>query len=574
MTEAPRNPALARARQTVAALVAAGVEHVCVCPGGRSAPLVFAVEERPELTTTVHLDERVGGFFALGRARQSARPVAVVVTSGSAGANLMPAVVEANAGCVPLVVITADRPPEKIGWGERQSMDQHRLFGRHAVAFEDLGVPDGSRPDTELHRRVVRAVDAAVERGGVAHLNAPYREPLHPLQGDRWPDPPPLPPICRPVRAMRAPVRRHVDQLLEGRERVAVIVGAAPVEPGDRDAIVGFARASGAPVIVDPVSGLRGGALHGRVAHADLFIDSVGLEADVIVRVGPMPTSKRLTHWMRDAGAPIVVIDPGSRWREPLHADATFVDASARDALSSGTAVRCDQRWSAAWRAAESAAETAVAMLDGRGELPDEAAVSRAVHAAMAPGDVLHVASSMPIRDLDAFGGVRDDVVTVTANRGTNGIDGTVSTGLGAAQALEQGRAWIVLGDLAAQHDIGALAAATLGVRATIVVVNNAGGGIFRRLPMARFDGVFERYFTTPQQVDLKSVASGFGVPWRRLDGVAELRTALADSATYDGVCGVEVRVDAAANVEAWARALDAVREGAASAVSVARAGR
>jgi len=571
---APRNPAIARARQTVAALVAAGVEHVCVCPGGRSAPLVFAIEERPELSTTVHLDERVAGFFALGRARATGRPVAVLVTSGSAGANLAPAVVEATAGGVPLVVITANRPPEKIGWGERQSMDQTRLYGRHAVAFADLGVPEPGRPDVELHRMVVRAVDAAIEQGGVAHLDAPYREPLHPLAGDTWPDPPPVPALRRPIRAAASPVHAEVDAVLDGCSRVAVVVGTAAVSDADRAALHAFAEATGAPVLVDPVSGLRGGALAGRVAHADLFVDSVGLTPDAIVRVGPLPTSKRITHWMRDSGARIVVLDPQRQWREPLHVDATFVGASVPNALSGASRVRCDAAWTASWSTAEGLAIDALHMLAARGELPAEGAVARAVHRAMAPGDVLHVASSMPIRDLDAFGGVRDDVVRVSANRGTNGIDGTLSTGFGLAHGLDgSGRAWILVGDLAAQHDLGALACAALGLRATIVVVNNDGGGIFRRLPMARFEGVFDRYFTTPQTVDLAAVAQGFGVPWQRHVGVEGLGEVLAATRGHEGVCAVEVRVDAAENVEAWTRALQTVREGAASAVATQRHG-
>ncbi len=589
MWPAEQNPALAWARGIAEGLVASGVHHVCISPGARSAPLVFAISERTALRTTIHHDERAAAFFALGLARASARPVALVCTSGSAAANWFPAVVEASMGYVPLVLLSADRPPSLRDCGASQAIDQHGLFGGYVRWFTDPGVPPADPDACSRARRIIeRAVVTALgPRPGPVHVNLPFDEPLIPLAGDEWPlrlvDDAPVEALCTPSPGPPPAVAiAQARAALDTASRVVVICGASPMSATERAAARALADAFDAPLIADPISGMRWPD-DGRVSWAaDLMLgDAEVREAmvpDAFVRFGAMPTSKPVLRWLTELpDVPRVVLDPLGAWREPTWGTAVMIPG---DAVSAAEALSSHQQPGGAravWRATFDAVHRAVAdevdAAAARGELPDEGSVAATVVRSLRDGDALHVASSMPVRDVDALGRPSERAVHVFSNRGANGIDGMVSSALGAAVDVTRrgGRLTALLGDVAALHDLGGFAAAHAApMDATIVVVNNDGGGIFGMLPLAAFGEVSERAFGTPHGRELRHIAAMFDLGYERVEGPDGVEAALERARGVRGVTVVEVRTHRASNVASW-RALR--RHLGAVALHAARAG-
>jgi 2-succinyl-5-enolpyruvyl-6-hydroxy-3-cyclohexene-1-carboxylate synthase len=514
-----------------------GVRDAVICPGSRSAPLALALAGR--LRAHVVIDERSAGFFALGAAKVSGLPVALLCTSGSAGAHLYPALLEAEASGVPLVAITADRPPELHGWGAPQQLDQQRLFGTHAW-FAELGLPD---PEALPHLRAT--VARALQQGGPAHLNAPFREPLSPTPG-------PLPevrdePAARHLRARGVPEVGAIARDLAAHPRGVILCGPRDGQDGLAAAVRELSRALGYAVLADAASGVRDG-----VAHADLILRSEpwarALRPQAVVRIGGGLSSKVLQAWAEQAERTVVVHERG----EP--ADA----AHRASAILAGDATQVVRAL-----AAEARAEGPLAGLFAEAERRARAALQAAFAEApwgepliaretAALADLLYVASSMPVRDVDAFAPRRGRVLV---NRGLNGIDGIVSSAAGAA-AVGGTRAVALVGDLALLHDLGGLVAASrLGIGLTVVCVNNEGGGIFHFLPIAGYPERFEELFGTPHGQDLEGAARMCGADFVRVSDLRALRAALQRPAA--GLRLVEARTDRTKNV-AQHRALQA----------------
>jgi 2-succinyl-5-enolpyruvyl-6-hydroxy-3-cyclohexene-1-carboxylate synthase len=512
------------------------------------------------------VDERSGGFFALGLAQQTGLPAVVLTTSGTAGANLHPAVAEAAEARVPLIVLTADRPPELRGRGAGQTIDQLKLYGSAVRWFCELGV---ARADDTglLHYRSAGARAVAESRGrppGPVHLNVAMTEPLAPD------------PVAADVTAT-TPLAR--DGRPQGRALTAVPPAAA--EPSEelvsafadlvsecdrgliiagrqRDAalaptVAALARACGYPVLAEPTSQLRCGP-HDRelvaAAYDLVFRELPGeLAPELVIRVGDMVTSKPLRTWL--AGNPAcrqVVIDPDGAWNEPT-ATADLIARADPAALMSVFAEqltpRSERGWQERWLAASAAAEQAVdSYLAGLGDELFEPRVHRDLAALLPAGSTVFVASSMPVRDLESFLPSTGRPVRFLANRGANGIDGLVSSGLGAAAAAG-GPTFVLTGDLGLYHDMnGLLAVRRLGVEATIVVMNNGGGGIFDFLPIARHREGWEELFGTPTGLDLAKVAGLYEMPFTRVASYTDLPGALA------GPGLVEIPLDRGRNVE------------------------
>lgn len=585
MLPADRNPALAWARGAVEGLVSSGVHHLCMSPGARSAPLVFAAAERSALETSVHHDERVAGFFALGLARASGRPVALLCTSGSAAAHWLPAVIEASMSGVPLVLLSADRPPSLRDCGANQAIDQHGLFGRYVRWFHDPGVPPD---DPDACARIRRVLERAVTVSlgpvpGPVHVNLPFEEPLVPLAADGWPlvlaedasvdelsAPAPGPPPRAALERARAAISTA--------SRVVVICGASPLTAFERAAARTLADACDAPLLADPTSGMRWPDDERVWWTADTVLSdeeaAERLAPDAFIRFGAMPTSKPVLRWMtRLPDVPRVVFDPHGAWREPTWGRSVVVPG---DAAIAANELASDERPGGArslWRQrVERAHEAAMGIVADPAVLPEEGAVAAAVVRSLADRDVLQVASSMPIRDLDAVGRPDHRELTVFSNRGANGIDGTIATGLGAgAWATRRGsRVTVVLGDVAALHDVGGFAAALASpVDATVVVVNNDGGGIFGFLPVASFGDVFERAFATPHARNFRAVAAMYDLGYELVDDVTGLDAALGRARAARGVTVVEVITDRVRNVAAWRE----LRRRVAAAVSASLSG-
>ena len=534
-------------------LVRCGMTHAVTCPGSRNAPLIYALAEREGIEAVSVLDERSAGFLALGLAKTSGRPVAVTCTSGTAAANLLPAVVEAHEARVPLIVLTADRPPELRDTGAGQAIDQLKLYGSAAKWFVEVGNHEPGRDAAVYHRALAcRAwATAAGGRPGPVHLNFPLREPLAPaseeLVADDWTGRDDGKPW---VEVWESPASAAAG-LATDLERTRGVLVCGPGTGADAVApIVALASAAGWPILAEPTSGLRCGA-HDRsqvIAHYDVLLRDDGWAdahlPEIAVRIGDTPTSKPLRAWL--ARTEQLVLDPHATWHEPTRsaqwiaaADPALTCADLADAIS----VSRDESWLADWRAADGLVAPALA------EAPDplEAKVWAALAESLPEAATVWVSSSMPIRDVESFFPALANPIRFLANRGANGIDGVVSAAAGAALAAG-GRGWLLTGELAVLHDIGGLLAARrAGAELTVVCANNGGGNIFDFLPLAEHGAgaTFEEHVITPSGVDFAQVAALAGMEHRTATTPDEVRAAAAEPGF------VEVRTDRATNVRA-----------------------
>jgi 2-succinyl-5-enolpyruvyl-6-hydroxy-3-cyclohexene-1-carboxylate synthase len=595
------NTALASA--FVEELARSGLKRAVLSPGSRSTPLAVALWREAAIEVTVIVDERSAAFFALGAAQATGEPVALLCTSGTALANYHPAVAEADESAQPLIVLSADRPPELRGIGAGQTIDQIKTFGESVRWFCEVGTHEANDAGL-LHMRSVACRALVRARGeirpGPVHLNLPWREPLSPVpvEGAVTATDPlalhgrdenrPLTAVTRvdlePTRFILDEVAGHIGDAIAG-----VIIAGRQTDPELREPLVHLARASGFPILADATSQLRLGP-HDRsyvvTTYDTLLRDehwAKGVVPELVLRFGELPTSKPLRQWLVASGADQIVVDPTGGWNEPTGRAAAILRADPTE-CASGWAARLEREERPAphtWLAAEAAALVAIdAELGGvggigatgpqvdPGPLPGatgpaapappvtEPSLHLALGRAHADGDLVYTASSMPIRDQETFLGPGSADVLLLCNRGANGIDGLVSSGIGAAHA--SGRpTTIVTGDLGLLHDIGGLAAlrdASTPVR--ILVIDNGGGGIFHFLPQRQALGSeeFEALLGTPRGVSVERAAALFDVPYRRLESLADLPAALAA-----GTGLIEVRTDRATNVAAHRRVTERV---------------
>ncbi|HST69830.1 MAG TPA: 2-succinyl-5-enolpyruvyl-6-hydroxy-3-cyclohexene-1-carboxylic-acid synthase [Solirubrobacterales bacterium] len=566
----PTNANTALASAFAEELARGGLRLVVISPGSRSTPLALALWRQPEIEAKVIVDERSAGFFALGAAQASREPVALLCTSGTALVNYHPAVVEADESGIPLVVLSADRPPELRGIGAGQTIDQIKSFGSSVRWFCEVGTHEADDSGL-LHYRSVACRALAAARGetrpGPVHLNLPWREPLAPVPVEgavtatdplalSGRDGRPLTAVTHidlePSPFLLDEVAGHIGNAISG-----VIVAGRQLDPELREPLAHLARVAGFPILADPTSQVRCGP-HDRshvVAAYDLLLReehfSRSVVPDLILRFGEMPTSKPLRAWIEGSGADQIVIDPYGGWNEPTNQAAAILRADPTE-LASGWASRVEglegrerplpERWVEAEAAAQAALREA---LDGEPGI-SEPALHRALGEAHRDSDLVYTSSSMPIRDQEAFLAPSDTDVLFLSNRGANGIDGLLSSGIGAAQA--SGRpTTIVTGDLGFLHDIGGLAALRdVSTPVRIVVIDNDGGGIFHFLPQeaALESDEFETLLGTPRGVDVAKAAALFDLPYRRLESLNQLPEALA---TGTGL--IEVKTDRQRNV-------------------------
>jgi len=566
---------LAFARALVAELHACGVVEAVVCPGSRSTPLALAVALQDGLAHRVHLDERNAAFHALGHAKASGQPVILVCTSGTAGANFLPAVAEACHARVPLVVLTADRPPELRAWGAAQTMEQRTLYAGFTRWSEEAPCPS-ERAGSQRYARALarRAVAAATGPApGPVHLNLPFREPLVPSVVEPGSAPAaPRQAVAGHRPRPRDPALATIAAELRSGSRGVLVFGPDAWDPSLAAAAATIASALGWPVLADPASGLRAGAelAPSLISGADLLLGdpatAAALRPERVVRFGGLPTSKPIAQWLAaHEAAELWLVDPAGAFRDPEHRASRVLHATAGDlaAQLAGTGPAPDEAatWRGLWQQADRLARAAVDELlqaDGRLLGPQ---VARALWAELPADAALYVANSMPVRELDTFAGPRSTPLRVLANRGVNGIDGQVSSATGAAAAL--GRPTVLwCGDLAFLHDLGGLLAARLhGDQLTVVVTNDDGGGIFEYLAVARAlpRSVFEPLFAVPHGRDLSGIARGLGWEALRVDEPGALASALR-TALRGGLHVIEVPMDRAANTALHGTLREAVR--------------
>jgi 2-succinyl-5-enolpyruvyl-6-hydroxy-3-cyclohexene-1-carboxylate synthase len=548
-------------------LARCGMTDACTSPGSRSTPIVLSLARTPGLRAWSHVDERVAGFFALGLAKRTGRPVAIACTSGTAAAELAPAVIEAAEARVPLIVLTADRPPELRDVGAGQTIDQLKLYGAAAKWFFEVGTHDATPERVRWMRALAcRAVWSALDgRPGPVHLNMPLREPLvldGPLPAE---DPCPGRPDGRPWVAH--PIVPAPEQLpsvpLAPCPRAVVVAGRDERDPALGEAIAAFAAAARYPLLADPLSDARRGPA--AIAHYDALLRDERLAAELrpelVLRIGDLPTSKPLRTWLAGLEAEQVTLDAEGAWHDPAGVVSARIAANPRATLAALTPEHRDAgepAWLERWRGADRAAADAIAATLGD-ELSEPRIAAELVDALPSEA-TLFTAASMPIRDLETFAAARDGAPAILANRGANGIDGTVAAALGAAAANPDSPVVLHIGDVALAYDLGALLSARrLGLALTIVLVNNDGGGIFHFLPVAREGEDFERHVATPHGLDFAHAAALYGARHALVADAATLRRELADALGSGGVTILEVRTERDANVALHRRVWDAV---------------
>ncbi len=552
------------ARTFLDALAGSGVDTVCLAPGSRSTPLVLAAAADRRLRVVTHLDERSAAFFALGIGKATRRPAAVLTTSGTAAANLFPAVVEASQAAVPLLLLTADRPHRLRDADANQAIDQLRLFGPYVRRFVEVA-PASTDEDALRHLRAL-ASRAVAEAGGhdpgPVHLNFPFAKPLEPGRpvNDGGPDPDPDSghgAVTRIAASRAVPADAVVDELLEllGKARRGLIVAGPHPEPWRvGPSAVALARATGLPLLADPLSGARFGPHDGAavIGTYDLFLRDARLRErlapDLVIRLGATPTSVPLGRLLAAASdVPHVVVDRARRWKDHMAVASLYVHADPGEtaeavAARADRADRADQGWRSSWALADAAANRVAAEvtrgLTDEGEGFSEAAAMAAALDCVPEGGWLFASNSMPIRDLDAFGTPRETSIRAQANRGASGIDGIVSTALGLSVGSGQ-PVVAVLGDLAFYHDMnGLLACRETDARVVFVVIHNDGGGIFHLLPIRQFEPEFTDHFATPHGLDFRHAAALYELPFREVTGSRELVVAIRE-----GLSAAESRV-------------------------------
>jgi 2-succinyl-5-enolpyruvyl-6-hydroxy-3-cyclohexene-1-carboxylate synthase len=540
---------LAWADQFIAALVSAGLQHLVLSPGARSAPLAAAALRRPELACHVINDERAAGYFALGIGKASRQPAAVLCTSGTAAANLLPAIMEANLAGVPLLVLTADRPAEVQGWGANQSVDQIKLYGDQLRAFHALPEPTAAVTGNFLRALATRLLETACSPlPGPVHANLPFREPLLP---ETLPAAPALPPAIalQPTLPAAAADLANVAPQLAGRPGV-IICGEAAYPPGFARAITTLAAQLAAPILAEPLSNLRHGAHNQRgqqhiLAHAAHFLRHGQLpEPAWVLRFGAFPVSRVLERWLASlTAAQHFLVAPAGRWPDPPQRADTLLrgDPCAICAALMPHCRPASADFLAAWQMAEAkaAAHSNVAF----GPL-FEGHVAQALLAALPANAHCFVGNSLAIRALDAFGGTGDKPLTLHGNRGASGIDGNLATAAGIAAATHVPLA-LLIGDQTLLHDCSSLALLA-GRPVVAVVMDNGGGGIFEHLPFARSvpPALLARGWIAAPQVNFAALAQAFGLQYAQATDSGALTASLNQAFAQGGAWLLHVIVE------------------------------
>jgi 2-succinyl-5-enolpyruvyl-6-hydroxy-3-cyclohexene-1-carboxylate synthase len=555
----------------VETLARCGVAHAVLSPGSRSAPLVFAFARHPRIESIPVLDERSAAFFALGLAKKSRQPVALVCTSGTAAANFFPAIIEAHESGTPLVVLTADRPPELRDCASGQTVDQQKIYGGYVEFYHELAVPEASEPLLRYLRQTV-AQACAHAQGGPVHLNCPFRDPLVPAEDGT-------------ARTLAKEIDEEFFAHLEPVMPVSAtatwqspagargLIVAGPQIVANPAAyvaaIVKAAEMLGWPVLADALSPVRhhAGVRATIITTYDAILRSAQAARELapqhVICFGGWPVSKVLRGWLEQVQAEMLMVSPGSANRDVLHGRTRHLHVSAENFTVTASPV-ADPTYATQWSRAEAAAR---ASLDGVLGSTDELFEGKAAWllASHLPEETpFFVASSMPVRDVEYFWPAHGRRCEMAFNRGANGIDGTLSTALGVAHAADR-PAVLLTGDLALLHDTnGFLSRPKFRGSLTVVLINNRGGGIFEHLPVAQFDPPFEEFFATPQEADFGKLCSAYGVAhvlvrdWKHFTGLVSVLPA-------SGVRVLELRTDrrrdAAMRKKLFAEAAEAVEK-------------
>jgi 2-succinyl-5-enolpyruvyl-6-hydroxy-3-cyclohexene-1-carboxylate synthase len=552
-TPAPPNMNFAWSQVMISELIRLGVSGFFVAPGSRSSPLAWTVAELAGDRMTVHFDERGLAFMALGHARAIGKPAVIITTSGSAVANLFPAVCEAAMDEVPLILLTADRPPELRNCGANQAMDQINFFGTYARWFVDVECPDANTPPEELLATVEQSYRKATQgHPGPVHLNQMFREPLHREKvrdgADAW-----IKKAARFIKGERSFTSAHerlpasgdvdaVTSLIASARRGIVVAGASSGEEESR-VMLAVAERLGWPLLPDIRSGVR---LRGHDKHIMTMADQVllkeskALHPDVVLHLGGRVTSKRIMGLMRrgivaHVSSSVMPVDPDHVVRERLVME---LDALLKKLPSTNCT---PAKWLADWKKRDDAVGGCWREMSAASGEISEPIVAAMISLELKDGEALYLASSMPVRDMDMYGVAGAAHVAMVANRGVSGIDGTIASAVGFARG-SGGRVTLIIGDLAFLHDVNSLALVRNSeVPVRIILLNNNGGGIFKFLPVASESRHFEACFGTPHDLgDFRAIAAQFDLGYAKPETVEDFKQALSE----DGHMIIEVQTN------------------------------
>ncbi|WP_337018541.1 2-succinyl-5-enolpyruvyl-6-hydroxy-3-cyclohexene-1-carboxylic-acid synthase [Oceanobacillus massiliensis] len=553
-------------------LMKSGITDVVISPGSRSTPLALTFTEYPSIKEWVIIDERSAAFFALGLAKQSNRPVALVCTSGTAAANYFPAIVEAHYSRVPLIVLTADRPHELRDVGAPQAIEQFKLYGDYTKWFHEMALPEASPQMLSYARnKAARSVYMAQEGNpGPVHLNFPFREPLTPdfsledIWGDRGTSEYLQTQSVNPVMdGKKRLAEEQIKQLAEkfGNGRKGLIVCGPQNDSKLAAAVTELAGKLGIPILADPLSQVRTGS-HRKdqvIEGYDAFLRNKHvreqLSPDYIIRFGAMPVSKAYLFYMKESNTvKQYVVENYTGYREPTGNVTEFIFADpvllCHDLAAASGETAADTEWLNKWQEMNRISKKH--LMGGMEAAITEGEAVRGLSKVIPEHSILYVGNSMAIRDVDTFLMTTEKPVSILANRGANGIDGMVSSGAGAAAA---GRpVTLLLGDLSFFHDMnGLLAAKHYGLNITILLVNNNGGGIFSFLPQANDKKHFEALFGTPVNIEFEKAISMYGGTYALAKTEEQLKEHLQTGYQHEGLSVIEVKTDRAENVD-WHR--------------------
>jgi 2-succinyl-5-enolpyruvyl-6-hydroxy-3-cyclohexene-1-carboxylate synthase len=538
-------------------LASLGVNLAAICPGSRSSPLAVAFAQHPQIAAVPILDERSAAFFALGHGKRTGRPAVVVCTSGTAAANFYPAAIEARESRVPLLLLTADRPPELRDCHSGQTIDQLKLYGNYPNWQTELTVPE-----LDLLTYLQQAIAYGWERtlvphGGPVHINVPFRDPLPPIADPQMAGLQLELPIVRPPALARLTVNEPLPEAWQT-DRGLILAGIAqPADPaGYAQAVNQIATALGWPILAEGLSPLRNYPSDHLISTYDAILrhPQSNLHPAVVLQLGDLPTSKELRSWLSDLQPATWIVETSSQNNNGLQLPASYWRSSVQD-LAAKLVSRPAQStpYLEAWRHQETQTrqriDHALAELAHLNEMKIPWLLSQQL-----PAETLvFVANSMPIRDLEFFWRPNDRRYRILGNRGANGIDGTLSTALGTIHGSERG-GLLLTGDLSFLHDTnGLLIRQQFQGSLKILLINNNGGGIFGMLPIANFDPPFTEFFTTPQSVDFKTLCKAYGIPHSSIGHWADLERAI-NTIGLPGLAVWEISTDAARDAH-WRKA-------------------
>ena len=543
----------------ISGLIQAGVKDVVISPGSRSTPLALLIAENRDLNVYIDIDERSAGFFALGMAKASQRPVALLCTSGTAAANYFPAVVEANLSRVPLIILTADRPHELRDVGAPQAIDQIHLYGNHVRWFTDMALPEISQEQYAFHTAVRAVKEATGHIQGPVHLNFPLREPLLPIL-----EPYPFTDKIKELKISQGNLTisnetaREIAEQIQQIENGLIIVGDID-KPELAEAIHQFAQLTGYPILADPLSQLRSGAI--TDSHVIDSYDAIlkneqainFLRPDLIIRFGSMPVSKPLTLFLKKwRQTPQMIVDGGSGWRDPQNLGTMMVQCEETifcQAIKAFFTEARQTQYLSTWKNLNQIAkETIASFLKTMNDL-DEGKVIYELAKMIPENSTIFAGNSMPIRDVDTFFHQTKKKIHLLANRGANGIDGVVSTAIGAA--IYRNPLYLVIGDLSFFHDLNGLLAAKLNhISINIILINNDGGGIFSFLPQSELNRHYELLFGTPIGIDFSYAVKMYGGEFYKVSNWKEFDQAIEATTEKNGIQVIEVQTNRQANLE------------------------